>query len=503
MKVNALIFTEIMSAEYAYGRSAGAYKIATEIRKAGYTCQVVDFFTKFSDEEMKKIISSCVGKETLIVGFSSTFFKKIDDVAPATAAPWWATDQYTANYPYSPKTMTKWFDEIKTINPNIKIVLGGAKAEILKAVGDAFAVGYCDQAIVEYMKYLEGKNPFFQFEKINETQIAFYGSKYTDKFEFNESTIDWHETDFLQQGETVPIEVARGCIFKCKFCGFALNGKKKLDYIKEDRVLRDEFLKNYYEHGITRYSYNDDTHNDSVEKLERLHKIVTSLPFELEYFAFLRHDLIHAHKHTATLLREAGLRAAVFGIETLNYESAKSIGKGIHPEKTKELLYWLKEDVWKDEVSMGSGFIVGLPHDTPETVEKWSKWILDPACPLNSFSINPLRIRKVEGDEWASDFAKNSEKHGYVLGKNGDWSNEHFTLETAEAMAFNIVKDGIKINRFRFVGPVLMMLSNLGYVPKALMKNQRTRALQQEIDQARLGYVSTYKEKLLKYRGQI
>ena len=162
MGVNALIFVESMGMDHTSGRAAGAYKIATEIRKAGYTCQVVDFFTKFSSDQMKKIISSFIGEDTLIVGFSSTFFTSVAGMAEGqtVAARYFSREKVTVNYPYSPETMTKWFDEMKQINPKIKIVLGGGKSIYLRAVGDAFAVGYCDQAIVEYMKYLEGKNPF-------------------------------------------------------------------------------------------------------------------------------------------------------------------------------------------------------------------------------------------------------------------------------------------------------------------------------------------------------
>jgi radical SAM superfamily enzyme YgiQ (UPF0313 family) len=30
--------------------------------------------------------------------------------------------------------------------------------------------------------------------------------------------------------KVLPIEIARGCIFKCKFCSYPLNGKQNLDF---------------------------------------------------------------------------------------------------------------------------------------------------------------------------------------------------------------------------------------------------------------------------------
>jgi hypothetical protein len=519
--VNVLIFTELMADLYAYSRAAGAYCIATTVRNAGYTCQVIDFFTKFSQEEQERIIRTYVGANTLFVGFSSTFFTYVDETKGAfqetlkevlgvdptkNSGNVLATIDYaTVNYPYHHTRMLKLFASIGKINPNTQIVFGGAKSQYLSATCHAYAVGHADQSIVEYLKYLEGKNPFFKFDQINNNQIAFYGDDYTTKFDFPTSTLEWHESDYIMEGETLPIETARGCIFKCKFCAYPLNGKTKNDYIKKSDVLRDEFLKNYYEYGITRYSYLDDTHNDSVEKLEQLHKVVNSLPFELEYAAYLRHDLIYTHKHTAKLLRESGLRSAIFGIETLNHESGKAIGKGLHPEKTKELLYWLKEDVWKNEVATTSGFIVGLPHDTPDTVWEWSQWLLDLDCPLDSFAIVPLNIAvdrfETNKHMWQSDFTKNTEKHGYVLHSTMNWSNQHFTRASAVVLADKITRIVNETNRTRCSGFPLIFYGNLGLVPKEFVGRAGSEVgTINEWNARKMAYVDKYKTQIL---GQI
>jgi hypothetical protein len=487
MAVNALIFTQLMGEFYSYSRALGAYRIATEIRKAGYTCQVVDFFTEFTDEEFEKIISSFIGSETLIVGFSSTFFEFKNEIAGRSNYP-------TANYPYSPEKMDNLISQMKNINPNLKIVLGGSKTANLTGACDAYAVGFCDEAIVGYMKFLEGKNPFFQYDT-DDSKLVFYGDKNTKLFEFTESNHQWHETDHINYGEVLPIELARGCIFRCSFCSYALNGKKKLDFIKTDDILRDEFLRNYNEHGVTRYIYVDDTHNDSVEKLQRIHKIVTSLPFEIEYSAYLRHDLIHAHRETATLLRESGLRSAAFGIETLNHASGKAIGKGLHPEKTKELLY----DVWKNEVATSSGFIIGLPYDTPETIRDWSSWLLESDCPVDQIYFLPLYIANTasKGKIWKSEFELSAEKFGYVRGPGDHWTNEHFDKVTATTLANELSRTAALADRVKCGGHPLMVFSNLGFNPRDLI-NVSKRSIIRKIPALREAYINKYKEALLK-----
>jgi len=509
MSVNAVVFTEVSGLYCGHSRGLAAYRIATEIRKAGYTCQVIDFFTEFNDIEMEKIMSEFIGKETLIVGFSSTFFEYKDEkldgyqrVITGKESQPAGNRLWTLTYPYHWERMKIWLDNMKKINPKLKIVFGGPKAIHLSAICDAYAVGYCDQAIVQYMKFLENKNPFFQYSKLNEKQMIFYGDDNTPNFDFNTSTVDWHETDHLMHGEAVPIEIARGCIFKCKFCSYPLNGKKKLDYIKDEKVLRDEFLKNYYEHGITRYMYADDTHNDTIEKLQMMHRIVNSLPFELEYAAYLRLDLIHAHKETASLLRESGLRATMFGIESLNYRSARSIGKGLHPDKIKETLYWLKEDVWKKEVGISASFIIGLPYDTPETVTEWSNWLLDKTCPIDTFYIGALGVKPnatiLDTKLWNSEFDLSAEKYGYIKEADGHrWKNEHFTSRSAEILGDKILTIAKNTNRFRCAGFSLIGLTNMGFkIPELI--GYASDPIYKESKKLIPKFIDEYKQKLLK-----
>lgn len=507
MTVNALIFTEIMNPYFPPTRAAGAYRIASEIRKAGYTCQVVDFFTSFNPDEMSKIMETYIGDNTLIVGFSSTFFEKLtadNDPSQFKNNLQRCIDLSTRSYPFDKEATTEWFSRIYKINPDVKIVFGGAKVNDLSALirtsapADAFAIGNSDQSIIEYMRFLEGKNPFFQYEKLNDSQISFNGAHYSNKFNFTESTIDWHYSDHLAYGEAVPIEIGRGCIFSCSFCNAPMIGKKKLEYVKKASVLRDEFLRNYNEFGITRYLYGDDTHNDSIDKLEQLHSVVNSLPFEIEYAAYMRLDLIHAHKETATLLRESGVRSVYFGIESLHHPSAKSIGKGLHPDRVKETLHWLHDDVWKDEVGLGAGFIIGLPHETPDTAREWLDWLLDHSCPIDSYQISALFLDKTDDQLWISDFQRNAVKHGYELGDYGQWKNKFFTRQSALKLANEYAAATLAAGRRRWGGWVPIMASNLGYTPRDLIgKVQDATLSPAEVRELRGNFVQSYKQKIL------
>ena len=80
---DVLLFTEVCSP--GFGRYAGTYRIASELRDYGFVVQVVEYFTKWSTEELKTILRKFVGKNTLWVGVSSTFlsptkiWNRVDD----------------------------------------------------------------------------------------------------------------------------------------------------------------------------------------------------------------------------------------------------------------------------------------------------------------------------------------------------------------------------------------------------------------------------------------
>lgn len=517
MPVNALIFTELsLRDSLPPNRAAGAYRIATEIRKAGYSCQVIDYVTKFSFDELYSILDYFVGEETLIVGFSSTFFTYVDtEYQPFQTQQLdtnhkmglrikYVTDNLsTMNYPYHPKRMTQIFDHIYKKNPKVKIVYGGAKAQFQRALCDTFAIGYSDASIVHYMKYLEGKNSFFQFETTPSGNAVIVGD--SCYFDFSTSTIDWHESDFVRRGEVLPIEISRGCVFNCAYCYFPLRGKKNLDHIKKESVLRDEFLRNYHEYGVTRYVYSDDTHNDSMDKLRMLHKVVQSLPFEIEYVAYMRHDLIYANKDSIKLLRESGLRSVMFGIETLNHDAGKAIGKGLHPEKTKELMHRLKEDEWKNEVGIFSGFIVGLPHETPETVNKWFEWVMDKKCPIDTFIVTGLEIKAQKHNLHFghSILGTKPEKYGYTLYDNGTWRSAYFDTNSALRQAQALLGESFRLGRHRIGGMSAVTLSNLGYIPKEIIGKPSVELFTDSIPKKGKKLIDEYKANVLARIGYI
>lgn len=478
--VNIVIFTDCAS--YAFARNSGAYVIATHLRSHGYSVQVVDHFLLLGLERTLAIIDKFVGSDTLFVGFSTTFMnisiqhvvhsnenEKMFRFSNYTRVPAGASTLhgYSSGVPISHDEMFAIRDRIKEKNPKTKLVMGGSKANFLSQPGiDVFILGYAENMVLDYVRFLEGKNPFLQYKIIRDECMVIDYDQTASGFDFTNNILEYHESDLIGYKEALPIEIARGCIFKCKFCAFSLTGKKKNDYIKEKELVYSTLMKNYENFGTTQYIFADDTYNESVSKLEYFLDVFRRLPFKLEFVAYLRHDLIWRFPEMADLLMESGLKSAVFGIETLNHEAGKLVGKGLHPELSTETMRWLKHDKgWNNNIFMSSGFIVGLPTETRDTVSEWAEQVLDFKYPLDAARFHVLGITPDTVRTSKSEFEINYKDYGYYFdnSKSTGWINEHWNFEEANQLAEELHVFSMGIGRQKAHGFLPMMLQNHGY----------------------------------------
>ena len=404
-------------------RSIGPYQVAHHCRRHGFTTQVVDFTEWFRTAELEEAVFKFVNEATLVLGVSTTFYRDTIESQYVDTDTRYMLD----NNPITER-VANIIDKVKIKYPNIKIIAGGASSYLVKdnAMFDAVIHGYGEVAVVNYLKSVRDKkrNLYPQLHNVDNINGA------VDHFDIETLDHAWTKEDCILKEETLPIEISRGCIFKCSFCSYPLNGKKKFDYLRDPERVKDELISNYEQFGTTNYFFSDDTFNDSTIKLERLHKVFTSLPFKIKFVTYLRVDLLHAHREQIDLLYEMGLGSAFMGIETFNHEAAKSIGKGMHPDKIKNMLVELYYEKWKEEVSFTCSLIVGLPGETKETLYNTFEWMK-----LHPFNDMWFPLRLGVGTYWKSDFESNYDKYGYTLDANGNWDNGIMTYEGARSIA--------------------------------------------------------------------
>jgi radical SAM superfamily enzyme YgiQ (UPF0313 family) len=410
-------------------RSIGAYQVASHCRQNGFSCQVIDFTDMFSQYEIINLLEKFINESTLALGVSTSFFAN-----ETTKKKFISANRTFENV--IPTSIRQIIETVKTRFPNLKIFAGGAQSYqiINDPLFDTIFHGYSEQSVVEYLKELStGKKRIWP--KQGAAQIIDGAHAH---FDIQQMHHRWEENDCILPKETLPIEISRGCIFKCKFCAYPLNGKKKFDYLRDPEFIVDEIQKNYEMFGTTNYFFTDDTFNDSTYKLERLHKAITKLSFKIKFVTYLRLDLIHKHPEQSDLLYEMGLGSAFFGIETLNHRTGKTIGKGMHPTKVKDFLVDLHDNRWKKEIPITCSFIIGLPYETEQSVRSSHEWCKQ--SPINDVWF-PLFIRS--DTHFKSEFDLNYNNYGYTIDDNGQWAAEFFDYNSALSLAEEFNSEGL------------------------------------------------------------
>jgi radical SAM superfamily enzyme YgiQ (UPF0313 family) len=477
-----------------FQRSIGAYQIAHFLRKYGYSVQVIDFTDYFTSEELINVVSKFVGPSTLAVGVSTTFYT-VDNKSKFIH-----NDEQKFELAELPENILTIIEHIKTQNQNVKVILGGAKSESGKNIPNVDVVihGYAEDKILDYLNSLPNnikkkKQHKFLLEEQTTVRPKIISNDPLDKsFSIEELDHRFTHNDVILPNEVLPLEVSRGCIFKCSFCAFPLNGKSKLDYLRDPTLIKEELIYNYETFGTTNYFLSDDTFNDSTAKIEKIHRVITDLPFKINFTTYLRLDLLNAHKEQISMLAEMGLASPFFGVESLNQRSATSIGKGMNVDRAKEFLLELHYDYWKEKLPITCSFIIGLPYETVESIHSTYEWAKN--NPINSVFF-PLNL--TSKTYYKSEFNTNYKDYGYQLDTTTDfWSNDHFNYSTATSLAEQYNQELMRSEDYPSSW-FLMILLNHGYSIEEASKIKMKDLNYSKILRHRQQSIKSYKQKIL------
>lgn len=398
-------------------RALGAYRIATALRHQGYEADVLDFSVVWSPREMLEYIDK--GPKPTWFGFSTTFTgPKLGGRAASEMSD--VNDRLTR---WDTQWDRKFFNELKSRAP---VLIGGARSTRLKFFYDAdyIVTGYADEAVISITDYITGKNNnLIATEEEVKPISSYYTESYKTKVincqtDYPVHTVEnikteFTDNDFIQPGEVLPIEISRGCIFKCAFCAFPLNGKTKNDYVRaEDQLIAD----------ITRYqekyqSYNyllmDDTFNDTVEKMEMMARVQKAVPEPFNFWAYGRLDLLASKTEMIDLIGPSGWKYFSFGVETFNKSAGAKVGKGGNMDKQKQALATIKERYPESWFLLE--MIVGLPGDTEATILESLNWLLENHHVWDEMNFKGLGINNPKYYTWISDITKNPSKYNITL----------------------------------------------------------------------------------------
>jgi len=385
---------------YIVSRTIGPYKIARSLEQASYSVQVIDHVAWFTADELYSVSKKFITNETRVLGISTTFlqynFVLLEHVISAL------------------HRLTKEF-------PNLRLIFGGANVNLVRQFfirfpkifgmitefGEDIAVDVVDY-IYERSTSLPPFNPV-----VHNISIKEFNQPKTKRFDIANDSFRFKDNDYIFPNETLPLEISRGCIFKCKFCNHLMLGRGKLDYLKDIELVKEELLYNYAKWGVTNYYILCDTFNDTEFKMQLWYDMVKSLPFKIRYTAYLRADLLHRHKDVAYMLKETGLTSAFHGIESFGKEASQLVGKGWSGKEGKTFLPTLYHDIWNKEVAQTLSLIIGLPGDTKQSLFDSTDWFVD--NDMYHLAWIPLGLAKNSKLKNLSEFERNAEKYGFTF----------------------------------------------------------------------------------------
>jgi len=402
-------------------RLFGLQKVAYVLRQHGFEVAIINHLSVFSVEEIKHLLKNLVSDQTLFVGINNFFYMETEGVflEENNGIEFKEPAESGSILPHSKRHNADIKQLIKEINPKCKLVCGGPN-QIDAAFNKDFdyvVLGYAEMSVVNLAKHLQSADI-----PLKKSYRSIYGpvivnDPTAEGYDFSQSYMEHSLTDAVLPGEMLALEIGRGCIFKCAFCSYPMNGKKKFDYIRHRDLIVAELIDNFEKFKITKYIIVDDTFNDSVEKCEMIHEISQLLPFKIEYWAYIRLDLLAAKPECIPLLIDSGCRGMFFGIETFNAKTATAIRKGGSREKLISTINYIKE-TWGNRVSLYGSFIFGLPYETVESMQQTAAYLLSDKNLLDGWGLQTLKIRhqdytNASNNSFLSDLDLNYKKYGY------------------------------------------------------------------------------------------
>lgn len=410
-RYDAVILTDFNPGRpWLHHRALGAYHISNILRAQGLQVFNLDFLFSFSQAEVELIARKVISSATKFIGLSTTFMTS-----------YYGSENESPNY--NKLALLQFLTTAKQINPRIQVIKGGG-------------FSYYREPNIDH--YIEGQYVENKFFELLNSDLGF---SLNPNYQFISHDMQFDDLDFIVPGEALPLEVSRGCVFNCKFCGFSGRGKKRNDNIKRSNLIRDFLFQSNKKFGTEHFFLADDTFNESMEKLTEFHEIVESLPYQPKFSAYIRLELLMAFPEMLPLLKKIGVHAMTFGIETFHRKAALAIGKSLDSQKIKDYLLFLKTE--HPDIHTSSGFIAGLPFENAESCRETNQWLIENKA-LHFWQFYPLFLENLGQNQYSSEFSKNIEKYNYIRQDRMGWKRDDWSFEGAHDLCLTLNSENKK-----------------------------------------------------------
>jgi hypothetical protein len=274
----------------------------------------------------------------------------------------------------------KWLSYvIKKIDPNVKIVIGGAGCLTTFTGPSEFAQDCIQQGIVDYHLRGDGEQAFYELLTGNADYpgINSLEWKELDREALAKLPIpDYRHYNFdLYQQRSLPLVGSRGCVRQCKFCDYIANWKK-FQWRNADDIFNEMYYQ-YKKYKIRDFKFQDSLTNGNMKEFLRLTELLAehnqTNPDEKftwsGYFIF-RNPTTNSD-YEWEMIKASGAKVLVVGIENLNEHIRYHIGKKF----SNEAIDYHLEQAYKHNITIQVLNIVGYINETQADIDFAKKWL--------------------------------------------------------------------------------------------------------------------------------
>ena len=433
---------------YLYYRGIGAQELAKRISAAGYANTVIDWFTHWSESQLKEAISCWFG----------------DHLAPVIAI----------STPFAPtdiaylKQILVW---AKQTWPNLKVIHGGGRVfdSTIDNV-DVFFLGRSMQVFDDWMQGLDVSKYTALTKPLVLKNLNFDENKDTPVV----PQLD--DSDFYTKDDILGFEIGVGCKFNCTFCNYELRGAK-ISRLASSKDIHNLFSEAYNRYGIENFFIADDTPNESDTKLEILLEALEGLNFHPKITAFTRLDILAARPKQIEMYKKIQFDSLFFGIESFNEQASKMLRKKSDLYNVYDTLKTLRE-ICPNTFLVG-GLILGLNGDSEASIRSSIDRVIaeDLLDSVPVYPLNILRAQAVFGEGYMSQLDQDPEKFGYKIEGThptaqaadtvhqlqwvSEWSSLAHATKLADTLTNETKNDVTNLNHMEYAG-----LRSLGLIDK-------------------------------------
>lgn len=356
----------------------GIAYIAAYLKKHGHKVKIMDCLVKnYTKQEFKNYIKDFKPE---IVGITTT-------------TPTIYNAFYLAN-------------EVKKINPELKIIMGGPhvaalpEESIKNEVVDIICTGEGEQVMLELIKVIKNKRPFSEVTGIYYEEGNKVHSTGQQEFVKNLDELPFPARELLDTdayrisatrkrtiGKADIIVTSRGCPYRCNFCSKAVFGQT-VRYRSPENVVAEveEAIKKY---GVKEIQFVDDTLTVNPNHVMTICELI--LKKKLKFIWGCHSRVNNVTNEMFALMRKAGCRELAFGVESGNQQVLNAIGKKITLEEVERAVKMCQ----KHGMLALCGFIIGHIQDTKKTIEETINF----ACKINPDFANFSILTPLPGSE--------------------------------------------------------------------------------------------------------